>query len=221
MSRSMRRALPLLALALAACHKKSAAPTEPKTPIKVSHTSLNPASSTVFEARTSQIVTNGALPAQLFDDVTFTGATTIRTVQWQGVYCVQAANAAAPSPTATSFVLGIYPDASGRPNTAAPIQTATLTLAQANQVFDKNVGNATCGTASNVTYAFYNYSATLPTAFTATAGVKYWISVQAVTPSYAVYWGWRNGVADNNLSIQLFDGTWTTYPVDRAYALNP
>lgn len=220
MTHPVLRALPVLVLALAACSKKSS-PTGPTITQKTTHSSLNPASSTSFEARTSQIVTNGASPAQLFDDVTFTGATTIRTVSWQGVYCVQANNAPAPSPTATSFVLGIYPDASGRPNTAAPLQTVTLTLAQANQVFDKNVGNATCGSATNVTYAFYNYSATLPTAFTATPGVKYWVSVQAVTPSYGVYWGWRNGVVDNSLSIQLFEGNWTTYAFDRAYALNP
>ncbi|MCC7055304.1 MAG: hypothetical protein IT355_18675 [Gemmatimonadaceae bacterium] len=222
MSRLSLPMLPVLLLSLVACSKKSGGPTAPVGNQKTSFTTLNPVGSgTNIEARTSQIVTNGAPPAQLFDDFSFTGGSTIRTVGWQGIYCVQAANAAAPAPTASAFTVAFYPDASGRPNIAAPIQVTTLTLAQANQVFDRNVSNLSCGSATNVTYAFYSYSATLATPFVAAAGVKYWMSVQATTPSYDVYWGWRNGTTDNSLSVQLFTGAFTTYPADRAYSLTP
>jgi hypothetical protein len=82
----------------------------------------------------------------------------------------------------------------GRPNPAA----------QAGQTFEKNVSGLTCGTAANTTWPFSLYSATLSSPFTAEAGTKYWLSIQATTPSYAVYFGWRDGTVYNNLSLQLF-----------------
>ncbi len=117
--------------------------------------------------------------------------------------------------------MSFYSDASGRPNTAAPLQTSTYTVAQAGQVFEKIVGGLTCGTAANTTWPFYRYSVALTMPFTAAAGTRYWVSVQANTPSYGVFWGWRDGVVENNLSLQLFRGVYTTYNVDRAYSLAP
>lgn len=130
-------------------------------------------------------------------------------------------NAAAPAPTASSFTVSFYSDASGRPNTAAPLQRTTFALANVGQTFQKNVSGLLCGSAANTTWPFYRYSVTLTTPFTATAGTKYWISVQATTPSYSVYWGWRDGTVDNRMSLQLFQGVYTVYNVDRAYSLLP
>ena len=182
-------------------------------------TLVPPTTSGFVEARTSQIVTDGSLPSTVFDDFTLTEDATITTVGWQGIYCVQQAGAAAPSPTASSFTIGLYADVAGRPNTAAPVQTSTYTVAQAGQTFEKNVSGLTCGTAANTTWPFYRYEVTLTTPFNITAGTKYWISIQATTPSYAVYWGWRDGTVDNSSSLQLFNGVYTPYPVDRAYSL--
>ncbi|MEP6692601.1 MAG: hypothetical protein ABJD07_15700 [Gemmatimonadaceae bacterium] len=166
-------------------------------------------------------MTNGSPPSQVFDDFTFTQTGTITTVGWQGIYCVQQVNAAAPAPTASSFTVSFYPDAAGRPNLAARIQTSTYTVAQTGQVLEKTVPGLTCGTAANTTWPFYRYSVTLATPLTATAGTKYWISIQATTPSYDVYFGWRDGTPNNNSSLQLFQGVYTTYNVDRAYSLKP
>ncbi len=221
----MRRvsAVAALAFAVAACKGKSDSPTQPPVVIPVtSRSTFVPTSASGYvEARTSQIVSNGALPGEVFDDFTFTGSGTIRTFGWQGIYCVQQVNAPAPAPTATAFRVSIYTDVAGRPNVTTPVQTSTYTLAQVAQTFDKTVTGLTCGTAANTTWPFYRYSVTLATPFAVTAGTKYWVSVQALTPSYDVYWGWRDGTPDNNSSLQLFNGTYTTYAIDRAYSLAP
>jgi hypothetical protein len=219
-SRRVSAPLVALVLALAACGDDNSSP--PPAPPEPTQSTLVPTGNTGFvEARTSQIVTNGAPPSQVFDDFTFATDGTIRSVRWQGIYCVQQANAPAPAPTASSFTVSFYTDAAGRPNIAAPVQTSTYTVAQTGQAFEKNVGGLNCGTAANTTWPFYNYAVTLATPFTASAGTKYWISVQATTPSYDVYFGWRDGTVNNRMSLQLFEGDYTTYDVDRAYALEP
>ncbi len=217
------RLLSLVALTLlvVGCSKKKA-PTEADVPTTTSRSSLVPASNTgIIEARTSQIYANGSLPALVTDDFTFTGASNITRVGWQGIYCVQTPGAAAPAPTATGFTITFYADNAGRPNVAAPLRTQTFTLAQSNQTFDKNVSGLTCGTATNTTWPYYSYSATLTTPFPAAANTKYWIGIQALSPSFAVFWGWRDGVPDNNQSWQLFNGTFTSFGFDRAYSLAP
>ncbi len=211
----------VVALAVTGCKGKKS-PTEPTVIPTTSRTTVVPQTSSGYvEARTSQIVSNGAPPGQVFDDFTLTGASTIRTVGWQGIYCVQTAGAGAPAPTATSFRVSFYTDASGRPNLTTPVQSSTYTLAQTGQTFEKNQSGLTCGTAANTTWPFYRYSVTLATPFVAAPNTKYWVSVQALTPSYDVYWGWRDGTPDNNSSLQLFQGTYTTYAIDRAYSLTP
>lgn len=206
-------------LLLAGCKGKADGPTTPVVVPTGRSTIVATSTAGFVEARTSQIVTNGALPATTFDDFSLATATTIRTVGWQGIYCVQQPNAAAPSPTAITFTVRIYTDVSGRPNVATPVLAATFPLAQVGQTFDKTVSGLLCGTAANTTWPFYRYSVTLPTAFVAAANTRYWISVQATTPSYDVFWGWRDGTPDNNLSLQLFNGAFTTFAVDRAYSL--
>ena len=219
--RASHAALLALALIATGCSKKKSI-TEPGTTKTITINTLVPASnSTIIEARTSQIYADGSLPALVADDFTFTGSSNITKVGWQGIYCVQTPNAPAPSPTATGFTITFYADAAGRPNTAAPLQTQTFTLAQVNQTLDRTVGGLTCGTATNTTWPYYSYSATLSTPFPAAANTKYWIGIQARSPSFAVYWGWRDGVPYNSQSWQLFNGTFTSFGFDRAYSLAP
>ena len=211
-----------VALALTACKGKKDGPTAPVvTPITSRGSTVPVSSAGYVEARTSQIVSNGALPSQVFDDFTFTGASTIRTASWQGIYCVQTVGSAAPAPTATSFRVSFYSDSSGRPKLGTPLSSTTYTLAQSGQTFEKNQGNLTCGTAANTNWSFYKYTVTLSTPFAVTANTKYWFSVQALTPSYDVYFGWRDGIVDNSSSLQLFNGTYTAYGFDRAFSLTP
>jgi hypothetical protein len=217
-------ALAALVLAQAACGGDDSGDPDPDpdpNPPPTQSTLVPPGNSGFVEARTSQIVTNGAPPSAVFDDFTFADDGTIRTVRWQGIYCVQQVNAAAPSPTATSFTIAFYTDVGGRPNTAAPVQSSTYALAETDQTYEKTVGGLMCGTAANTAWPFYKYAVTLDAAFVAAAGTKYWVSIQATTPSYDVYFGWRDGTPLNNTSLQLFEGAYTTYNIDRAYALEP
>jgi hypothetical protein len=211
------------AVALAACagggdDSPGASPTPAPTPAPFS--TLNPVGSTgSIEARTSQAPTNGAAPSEVLDDFTLASATTVRTLRWQGIYCVAQDNAPAPTATASSFVISFYADANGQPDTGTPLQRTTVAVADAAQTLERNLGGLTCTGGNNTTWALYDYRATLSTPFSAAAGTKYWVSVQAVTPSYDIFWGWRNGTVNNSLSLQCFQGACTSYAFDRAYAL--
>lgn len=192
-------------------------------PPSTSRSTLNPPGvpSTFIQAFTSQIYGTGGSPVQMFDDFTFSGGSTIRQFAWQGMYCTAQNNAPAPAATATAFVVSLYGTQAGRPNVAAPLATATLSTAQVNQTFNGNFVGATCNAATNTSWALYSYQVTLPSGFTASPGVRYWFSVQAVTPTSAVVWGWRSGTTDNQTALQLFQGTYYPTTLDRAFALTP
>ena len=176
----------------------------------------------LIEARTSQAPTAvGAEASTVYDDFRLTSAASVASVSWQGIYCVQADGAPAPAATASQFVVVLYPDSAGRPNLAAPLATTTVTPGGANQTLERNVTGLSCGSAVNTTWALYNYRATLAASVSLAAGTTYWVSVQAVTPSYDVYWGFRAGATDNSLSLLRFLGAYDVLTFDRAFALNP
>ncbi len=180
------------------------------------------ANTNLIEARTSQAPTApGAAPSTVYDDFRLTSAGTATSVSWQGIYCVQANGAAAPAPTASQFIVTFYRDSAGRPDLTTPLGTTTVTAAAANQTFERNVPGLTCGAAVNTTWALYDYRATLAAPLTFAAGTTYWFAVQAVTPSYDAYWGFRAGPNDNSLSLLRFMGAYETLTFDRAFALYP
>lgn len=209
-----------------ACGDGGSAPNNPpnnppnNSPTTYLTTLVTANSSVPLGTRTSQAPTNGQPAGPAFDDFTLISNGSIKTVSWQGTYCTQTSGAAAPSPTASNFVISIYPDASGRPNIAGRLQTATFTAAQAGERLESTVPGLACGPSTNTTFGLYTYSATLSPAFTAAAGTKYWISIVATTPSYDVIWGWRDGSSANNLSLQSFSGTYTQLTIDRAYSIS-
>lgn len=184
-------------------------------------TIVPPANSGYVEARTSMIVSDGSPASWVFDEFTLDEDVTVREVSWQGIYCVAQNNAGAPNPTASAFTISFYSDNGGQPNVGAPLQTSTYPVAETGQVFQKTVSGLICQPATGTTWPFYLYTVELDTPFNVEAGTKYWLSIQANTPSYAVYWGWRDGTPDNNSSLQLYDGDYTTHNVDRAYSLIP
>ncbi|MEO5882984.1 MAG: hypothetical protein ABIQ06_11270 [Caldimonas sp.] len=212
-TRAASRALSLVALAalaaLAGCggnNHSSNAPAAPAPPpaIVPLRSTLVPAGSNtnLIEARTSQAPTAaGAAPSTVYDDFRLASAGAVSSIAWQGIYCVQTNGAPAPAPTASQFVVALYPDSAGRPNVAAPLVTTTVTVGAANQALERNFSGLSCGSASNTTWALYDYRATLPAPVNLAANTTYWVSVQAITPSYDVYWGWRAGTTDNSLSL--------------------
>jgi hypothetical protein len=191
-------------------------------PPSTSRSTLNPPGvPAAIQAFTSQIYGTGATPVQTFDDFTFAGGSSIRQVAWQGIYCVPQNNAAAPAATASAFVVSFYPDQAGRPNVAAPLGSITVPVAQVNQTSNGTFVNATCDGATGTSWSLYSYSLTLPASLPAAAGARYWFSVQAVTPSASVTWGWRQGTVDNRSSITVQGSSIFTSTLDRAFALTP
>ena len=207
-----------LSLACGSDNKSRTLPSPTQATVLV--TSMNSQESqTNLDARTSQRVSSG-LPTQTFDDFTLPSGGTVGSVAWQGIYCVQQPNAPAPAPSATGFFIAFYPDRGGAPDTQSQLSGTTYPIAQVNQSFDANAADLQCGTAPGTTWGLYRYSAPLATPFVANARTRYWISVQAVTPNYDIFWGWRNGTPVNNHSLQIFNGVTTIFNLDRAFSLS-
>jgi hypothetical protein len=170
-------------------------------------------------AQTSQRIATGAI-AQTFDDFTLTSGGAVSRIEWEGIYCVPIVSAPAPSPTATSFTVTFYADSSNAPDRSSPLSVTSYSIGRVGQTLVSIAPNATCGAATPTSIPFYEYSLRLNTPFVAAAGVRYWFSVVAETPSFAVFWGWHNGTADNNRSLQVTQaGATNVFLTDRAFAL--
>jgi hypothetical protein len=178
-----------------------------------------PPISAAANAQTSQRLASGA-SIQTSDDFTLPASATIEHVEWVGIYCVQTVGAPAPSPTATAFTVGFYPDVGNAPDLANPLAVATYPMSRVAQTFLQTSTNGTCGTATPTGIPIYRYALTLNAPFTAAAGVKYWFSVQAHTPDLTVYWGWRSGTTSNDRSLQRQQaGNTVVFNTDRAFSL--
>lgn len=221
----------LLMGASAGCKKKSpTAPTPTPTPTPtgpVVNTANANGSTANWEARTSMRTPNSGTGFQLFDDFVPSTSITISKVSWQGIYCIESPGLPPPVPTAQSFVVGFYGDSNNFPNQAAPLNVSTYPLARVSEAVDQKPITGNCGTASTG-ISLYNYTLTLDSPVAVTAGTRYWFSVMAVVdyiqqgnPSFT-FWGWRNGVANNNRSVAVDPaGNFTAYTLDRAYTLTP
>ncbi len=218
--------LTAFAVVLSACKGKDSS-TGP-TAITSRASLLAPNTNVILEFAGSHIISSGTpFPSQIFDDFTFTGASTIRTASWQGAYCVSTNNAPAPTPTATAFRVSFYADAGGRPALSTPIAQVTYPIAQVAQTLELNIPGLTCNNGfgqqgTNVVFGTYRYQVTLATPFAAAANTRYWFSVQAVTPTYGTLWGWRDGLNDNRSSLRYYNSTYQeTTNYDRAFSLTP
>lgn len=207
----------------AGCKKKSSPVAPTPQPEKLVNTNNAPASPANWEARTSM-----RTPANsgwtMYDDFVSTEGAVITRVTWQGIYCAEVLNAPPPAPTATGFRVGFYSDAGTNPNPSAPLQSTVYPISRVAETIDLSpVGN--CGT-TPTGIALYKYTVTLDAPFTASPGVRYWLGIQAQVdylqannPNF-VYWGWRNGVVNNNRSIMIGpSGDRTEFALDRAYSI--
>lgn len=170
-------------------------------------------------SQTSQRGTTVPNWVQTFDDFTLASGGTVTRFEWQGIYCVTTVGAPAPAPTASSFTLAFYPDASDAPDTANALSVATYPIARVAQTL-VTTNQGTCGAASPTSIPLYSYTVTLDSPFVASPGARYWVSVQAHTPDLTVFWGWRSGTSTNARSLQTsFGGATTVFDTDRGFAL--
>jgi hypothetical protein len=163
-----------------------------------------------FDARTSMRAKSdpdGAV--QVYDDFVTTDDTPITGATWRGVYCAEVMGGPAPPATAEAFLVGIYADADGHPDTSAPLHQAVYPVERTSQTLE-SVRNARCGRVVT-TYAFYRYAVTLERPVAPLTGARYWFSVQAHVrhgqqpDGSTIYWGWQ-GRASANGSVQILTG---------------
>jgi hypothetical protein len=102
--------------------------------------------------------------------------TAITDIQWRGGY-------QSGSGTVLDFTIAIYPSTAG--GTQPDVTHAPLVQYQASG----NAGETLVGTVGGI--AMYDYHFTLPTAFQATAGMTYWVQIEAL----------QNGVPDWGLAV--------------------
>ena len=151
-----------------------------------------------------------------FDNFTLTASSSITTVQWTGNYIDTTTDSDNPAtPDTSTFQITFYSDASGSPGTA--LATSTLSSANCNPTL---VGTVTFSNADGVPFQIpvYSYSATLPSAFTATAGQPYWISIVGNCTADEPIWSWYSGSGGDGRCIQQYEGE-QIRPSDCAFTL--
>jgi len=173
-----------------------------------------------LEAQTSLLpAADGARPTAVFDDFAVDSDATVRTLSWHGIYCIDEEGAPSPEPTATGFVVTIHPDEDGQPLVGSPLWTEDFGADVVDQTFVDTQPDVGCSI-NRSTWDLYQYEATAGSPFEAEAGVTYWLSVQAKTPSYEVYWGWRGATPEPAGSFQLFNEEMRPLGFNRAFTLS-
>jgi hypothetical protein len=180
-----------------------------------------PAQSPVVSTRSSQDQTGGGIDFQTWDNFVLTSDMLIDGVDWQGSYFNIRVNDANFNPPAnsTGFVVQFYSDSLGTPGSLLASQT--FTPAAANETF---VGQQPFAAIPGLGLGIYNYSAALSTAFLATSGTPYWLSVYALSPlssATEAQWGWNGGTGGDGSSPQAIAGViGAPTPPDRTFALH-
>jgi len=138
--------------------------------------------------------------ATTYDNFTLAASTSVTEADWVGGYF----NPATQAPI-SQFTVTFWSDSAGQPGSALTTETIAGT---ATETFVSNDGNS----------AVYSYAATLPTAFTATAGTQYWMSV-VPDVGFPPQWGWASGTGGDGAAVQDFFGGRSTLAADMAFTL--
>jgi hypothetical protein len=151
-----------------------------------------------------------------FDDFQLSSQTSIWGISWQGTRST--------SVRPVNIHLSFIPDNGSQSPvwTAGPdfrpraLWSATYPIDQVNERLEHSQA---CASSPQQTCGYYAYSVTMTTPFTAEAGTRYWLLIQAESPpTYTTTgWQWRKGTPDNNFSRTSLAGT--TFPWDFAFAL--
>ena len=171
-------------------------------------------------AETSQTATvSGQLPVKVYDPFSPDEGGQVNGVRWEGIYCQLIEGGSAPEPHATGFTIELYQDAGGGPDLGTgPIWSSAFDLAEVNETLTTTI-EQTCGAEIKTTWAYYEYEVTLASPFEIEAGQAYWLSIEALTPNFNTFWGWRTTTSDAADSVQEFDGVLNPVFGGRAFAL--
>jgi hypothetical protein len=157
-----------------------------------------------------------------YDDFVAPSSSMDQTLSWQGVYCPSSI-AVAQSPVMSGFTIAFYADRNNRVVPAfTPFQSADYPITQITQSRDLT----SIGACTND--SFYTYSVTLAPPLQVQAGVRYWISIQAIMPTVVnrdgeldvqASWGVRHGVRDNGYAVSQIGAEYALQSRDLAFAL--
>jgi uncharacterized repeat protein (TIGR02543 family) len=143
-----------------------------------------------------------------FEKFTLATTTGISHLRWRGGYV---GNNSAANPV-VEFIIKIYGSTANGfyPDLANPqLQKYTVT-GNANQTAAELVGGV----------QMFDYSVTLPTSFVATAGVGYWIQIEASQYGYPLTWGHATGAGGNNAHYRRLGNSYYSGTGDLALTLS-
>ncbi len=148
-----------------------------------------------------------------YDDFVLTTTATITSVSWQGIYIPTPATASAPTPDTTMWQIGFFADNGDFP--VAPLSSTSLAVASVTTTF------LSAGTFGSQPVNLYSFAATLPTGFTAAAGIKYWFSPVSIAASFDPFFSWSPSTAVyDGLTAQTdLNGNSYDRSNDRAFSL--
>jgi hypothetical protein len=121
-----------------------------------------------------------------FEKFTLASTTGISHLSWRGGYV---GNNSAANPV-VEFIIKIYGSSANGfyPDLANPVLKKYTITGNANETASDMFGGV----------QMFDYSVTLPTSFVATAGVGYWIQIEASQLGYPLTWGHATGAGGNN-----------------------
>jgi hypothetical protein len=181
-----------------------------------------PAQAPITSVRTSQDQSGlSGIEFQVWDSFSLATSTLIDAVDWQGGYINTLTDQSQfPAANSTGFFVGFYSDAAGTPGSLLASQT--FTPLGANETHNSN--QMVTFASGTFAVSVYDYAATLSSAFLATGGTNYWLSIYAFSPLASptqAQWGWNGGTGGNGVSTQAIAGVIgaPTAP-DRTFALH-
>ena len=142
-----------------------------------------------------------------FEKFTLATTTGISEMRWRGGYV---GNNSAANPV-VEFIIKIYGSTANGfyPDLANAVLKKYTVTGNANQTAAALVGGV----------QMYDYSVTLPTSFQATAGVGYWVQIEASQYGYPLTWGNATGAGGNNAHYRRVGNSYMSGSGDLALTL--
>jgi Divergent InlB B-repeat domain len=143
-----------------------------------------------------------------FEKFTLATTTSISHLGWRGGY---AGDNFAANPV-VEFIIKIYGSTANGfyPDLANPVLKKYTITGNANETASDMFGGV----------QMFDYSFTLPTSFVATAGVGYWIQIEASQYGYPLTWGHATGAGGNNAHYRRMGNSYYSGTGDLALALS-
>ena len=161
----------------------------------------------------------GATPATVYDNFTLTNSGRITAVQWHGDYIDHNNLNNNPAPAdVTGFTISFWTDNNGQPG--QQISSQTLAVSACNETSLGTIPFNAFNDPTTHEISFYSYRAVLPTAFDASGGTAYWVSIVGTCSQNTPIWSWyASSTGDNANCFQDYAGNRINRPGDRAFAL--